>query len=519
MEIVSTQTYNLGPLIFLKPILKTLQIRETIDRYLSMRRHSNQGVSHGEVLEALIVNRLMSPRPLYRIQFWAEKVYLQTLGTVRAEHLDDDRIRRALDRLEPHREAIEAEMACRAITEYQVSTDIVHYDPTSIYFEGDYEQEDFLQLGYSRDHRSDAKQIHLGLNTTHDGSIPIRHTIRPGNTTDVTTVDDNMQKLRQVVKSQKLLIISDRGTVSAKNLIALQKGRAEFLCTLSLKQPHKKLIANIPEFLYTPILFKPKRKSKKTVGKFWGVERSLNFSWKKEKLQVRALLVKSSIKLEVDRKGREKRIQRLEKRLRELRAKLNKRQYRRKRYVQARLQTILKKNRFVKYLTISLRGETNKLSLLVWRNQHRVREDQKLDGKYIMVTNLKDKTAPELLKLYKSQSLIEWRIRTLKKHLKVRPLFLHRQERIKSLVFMTVIALMVYSLLDRMSQQKQNLKLTARTLLEAFQDLRVIQHRIKKAPPLAILEDLTPDQNEILKRFGIDHPNTLLIKQESIPTA
>ena len=65
----------------------------------------------------------------------------------------------------------------------------MHYDPTSIYFEGENSEEELLKLGCSRDHQPDAKQIHLELNVTHDGSIPIHHTIRPGNTADVTTVD------------------------------------------------------------------------------------------------------------------------------------------------------------------------------------------------------------------------------------------------------------------------------------------------------------------------------------------
>jgi transposase len=515
MEIVSSRVRNLGLFTLLKPILDRLQIAETMDRYLPMRSRWDLGVSHGRVLEMLVLNRLMSPKPLYRIQSWAEQLFTEAFGPVTASKLYDNRIGRALNVLHPHIEAIEAEIVCQAITEFQVSTDIVHYDPTSIYFEGEYPAEELLKLGYSRDCRPDAKQIHLGLNVTHDGSIPIRHTIRAGNTTDVTTVDDNMQKLRQVVKSQKLLIISDRGTVSAKNLIALSKGNAEFLCTLSLKEPHKALLSKIPEYLYTPIPFTPKRKSKKSVGQFWGVERSLEFHWEKEKITARALLVKSSIKLEVDRKGREKRIQALEKRLRELRAKLNKRQYRKKRYVKERLNTILKKSRSVKYLTISLRGETDKLSLFVWRNQRCIREEQKLDGKYIMVTNLRDKTAPELLRLYKDQSFIEWRIRTLKRHLKVRPVFLHREERIKGLVFITMLALMVYSLLERFAR-RSGLALTARTLSEHFQDVRVIEHRLsdKKKTLLRTLEDLNPIQNRILKKLGLKHPRFWLFKEQ-----
>lgn len=170
MEIVSTRVRNLGLLYLIKPIFDKLKIPETIDRYVPMKHQWQEGVSHGQVMEMLVLNRLTSPRPLYRIQSWAEGLLTEAIGPVTASKLHDNRIGNALNALHPSIEAIEAEIACLAMTEFQVSTDIVHYDPTSIYFEGEYPEEELLQLGYSRDHRPDAKQIHLGLNVTHDGS-------------------------------------------------------------------------------------------------------------------------------------------------------------------------------------------------------------------------------------------------------------------------------------------------------------------------------------------------------------
>ena len=74
MEIVSSRVRNLGLFTLLKPILDRLQIAETMDRYLPMRSRWDLGVSHGRVLEMLVLNRLMSPKPLYRIQSWAEQL-------------------------------------------------------------------------------------------------------------------------------------------------------------------------------------------------------------------------------------------------------------------------------------------------------------------------------------------------------------------------------------------------------------------------------------------------------------
>ena len=71
MEIVSSTVRNLGLFTLLEPILDRFQIAKTIDRYLPMRSRWDLNVSHGHILETLILNRLMSPKPLYRIQSWA----------------------------------------------------------------------------------------------------------------------------------------------------------------------------------------------------------------------------------------------------------------------------------------------------------------------------------------------------------------------------------------------------------------------------------------------------------------
>ncbi|MEW6006777.1 MAG: IS1634 family transposase [bacterium] len=129
---------------------------------------------------------------------------------------------------------IQSQIAMNAITRYNLTSNIIHYDITSIFFEGDYEENEMIVLGYSRDHRNDAKQINLGLNTIDDYAIPISHNVYKGNTADISTVISNMQRLKEIIKSKELIVVSDRGTVSLKNLLSLKNASVRFISTLSL---------------------------------------------------------------------------------------------------------------------------------------------------------------------------------------------------------------------------------------------------------------------------------------------
>ena len=181
-RIVAKSTKNIGAITLLKPIMDALHIRETVDRYCPMER--KRGLTQGQALEALIINRLISPTPLYHVERWAKLYALNEICGIDANQVNDDRLARALDAYFPHIADIEADVAINAMAKYGLEPEVVHMDTTSLYFEGEYEESDMLRLGYSRDQKPDKKQVNLCLNVSAKEGIPFMHGAIPGNKPD-----------------------------------------------------------------------------------------------------------------------------------------------------------------------------------------------------------------------------------------------------------------------------------------------------------------------------------------------
>ena len=106
----------------------------------------------------------------------------------RAKHIYDERLYRALDRVLPHKEAIEQHLVKRLGELFELDYDLLLYDVTSTYFEG-VADPNIAERGYSRDHRPDCVQVNIALVVTREG-MPLGYEIFPGNTADVTTVEE-----------------------------------------------------------------------------------------------------------------------------------------------------------------------------------------------------------------------------------------------------------------------------------------------------------------------------------------
>lgn len=173
----------LGAIPVLVPILQRLNVVSIINRYCPCEAD----VDEGTVALIMALNRLMSPRPLYKVADWmAETVLEDTLG-ISAEKLHDRRIGDLLDAIHPHIDNIWKDIVHRAFQQYDISMDFIHYDITSLYFQGQYEDADLVDYGYSRDKKSDCKQVNFRLNITDEDGIPIAFKVINGKTTDRTT--------------------------------------------------------------------------------------------------------------------------------------------------------------------------------------------------------------------------------------------------------------------------------------------------------------------------------------------
>ena len=133
-----------GALALIKPLLDSSGIRESVDRYAHMERNGRT-ISNGEAVEVMIMNRLTSPTPLFRVEDWAERYALEEACGIAPREVNDDKLARALDAISPRIEDIEADISLRIMSHYHIKPELVHMDFTSLYFEGAYDDSDFLK--------------------------------------------------------------------------------------------------------------------------------------------------------------------------------------------------------------------------------------------------------------------------------------------------------------------------------------------------------------------------------------
>ena len=130
---------------------------------------------------------------------------------------EKDRLYRCLDHIVGHKEALEKHLAARWKDLFGATFDIVLYDLTSTYFEGQAAGIAKAKRGYSRDHRSDCKQLVIAFVVTAEG-FPLTYEIFSGNTIDVTTLKDIVTKVEAKHGAVRRVWVFDRGITSEENL-------------------------------------------------------------------------------------------------------------------------------------------------------------------------------------------------------------------------------------------------------------------------------------------------------------
>ncbi|MFF1329470.1 DUF4277 domain-containing protein, partial [Streptomyces sp. NPDC058298] len=176
MRAVVTQvvTKRLGALPVVAEFLHRLQVAQTVDGLCPVRDLAL--ATHGEVIEALVANRLTSPRPLVRVEDWARTWAVKEVMELDPGLLNDDRLGRALDAIAPRLDEITGSIAARAICEFGIDTATLHWDMTSMSLTGAFDADDQdpdypkVAYGHPKDRRVDLKQIQAGLGVSADGA-------------------------------------------------------------------------------------------------------------------------------------------------------------------------------------------------------------------------------------------------------------------------------------------------------------------------------------------------------------
>ena len=159
---------------------------------------------------------------------WYARTALEDLSGIAPELINDDRLYRGLDHLAKHKDRLCEHLMQRYRDWFGVRFEFLLYDVTSTYFEGQALGNTKAARGYSRDKRSDCKQVCIGLVCTPEG-LPLNYEVFAGNRVDVTTVEDVVRKMEDRFGQAERIWVMDRGMVSEANIDFLRQRKALYI--------------------------------------------------------------------------------------------------------------------------------------------------------------------------------------------------------------------------------------------------------------------------------------------------
>ena len=237
-----------GEIYVLEALWQRLGISEVITEQASARR---LGFNVERALFAMVANRALAPcSKLYCYEQWLR----EDVKIVGAEGLSLQQLYRAMDFLEANKEPIERSIFFRVADLLSLDVDLIFYDTTSLHFEVDEEDhgsgaQDLVhgsqaagrktypaprKRGHPKNGRSDVPQIVVGLAVTREG-FPVRHWVFPGNTVDVTTIEQVKTELRGW-QLTRCLFVGDAGMVSRVESQGAPRGGGKYLLCMPMRR-------------------------------------------------------------------------------------------------------------------------------------------------------------------------------------------------------------------------------------------------------------------------------------------
>ena len=233
-------------------------------------------------------------------------------------------------------------------------------------------------------------------------------------------------------------------------------------------------------------------------------------------MPIQVLVVKSRTKVKLDRDRRQTYLDRLVGRLEEIQGLLNTRRYKQRDYTWVQIEKARRGNPAKSLVDVELSGEDANLKLTFQLNQEKLARAEAMDGRYLLGTNDSDLSAPEMLTRYKKQEVVEGRIKVVKGPVHVRPMFLHKQERIDGLVFVAMLALLVYTILEMLCRRAGQW-ITARQVLEKFELLGAVYLQFGDGSILKLPSALSAFQGQLIELLRFPDPAVYLRSLEAEP--
>jgi len=443
----------------------------------------------------LILSRLCRPSSELYI---AEHLYKQTaiadLLGVPAEKVNDDRLYRALDELLPHKETLEVHLRNRLGKLFDLEHDLLLYDVTSTYFEGEAKRNPKAQRGYSRDHRPDCKQLCIGLVVT-KGGMPLGYEVFAGNRSDVTTVEEIVETMEARYGKADRIWVLDRGMICEENIEFLKEGGRRYIVGTPkgmLRKYERELLSEDWQSVHAGLDVKlcPSPDGAETF-----------------------ILCRSEDRRQKERAMHDRFARRIEEGLRKLEESCRRRRYKPV-TIAKRLGKLLGRNsRAAGLFDTDVVQAADGRAQLIWRKVTAWRDWAQLsEGCYLLRTNVADWSGEDLWKAYIQLTEAEEAFRVHKTDLVLRPIWHHREDRADAHILVCFVSYVVWKTLEQLCKQA-GLGNAARRVFDELARIKAVDVVLPTHSGVEIRRRCVtrPDDHQaiLLRRLGLVLPASL----------
>jgi len=542
IEVVESVTKTIGSLALAYPYLRRLQLAESIATLVTAG--TERQVATGAVIETLVLNRLAPrPAPISKVGAWAATQAIEEVYGLPASALNDDRIGRALDEIHPHLPELWAALVLTGARAYGVRLDQLHSDVTRVAFEGDYEDVPTastagqplarIRRGYSGKDDPRRKQLTVSLSVSADGGVPAWYQVGDGNAADTQTYLAHLAAVRAHLHLEQPLVVGDSKLITRANCLGFCRAGATFIGPSRLSETDRAVLRQAwAKGAPWPRLDPSPPGAPPTAGRYWGL---VHQEWLVDpedgtRYALRRLFVHSRDDRRAVRHQRAKELARARRALWTILHRLRYPAYRDVALVRRKAAEAVA--RVAAYVHVRVSSDAAGVQVS-WRVDHdRLREEAQFDGIYGLLTNLTPAQAQAhtIFRHYKEQAVVEGRFKAFKHPpLQVRPLWLHQPQRLESLVFVVLVALFLFALIEREARRevqrsgqvfaglraegRDHLPVTSTQLLAAFAPLSLVRQRLRVGDEVVEVRTpttLTPIQARILQRLQLPPPAVYL---------
>jgi transposase len=425
-----------------------------LDRFWEQKlERGREEVSWAQVLELLVVNRLIDPGSEFRLhRQWFDQSAMDVLLGVDFAVAEKDRLYRCLDRILKHKRDLFLHLQQRWKNLFDVSFDVLLYDLTSTYLEGEAEQNPKAKHGYSRDGRPDCKQVIVGLVITPEG-FPLAYEVLDGNTSDKTTLRGFLAKIEELYGKARRVWLMDRGIPTEAVLQEMRETERQFYL---VGTPKARVTKYEKQWLELPW-----HKVRDSVQvKLFSQDGELYVLAKSEGRQQKEIAI------------RRKKLARLLRKLRRMRKSLPSRDQLLLRIGAAKKEA----GRAFGFVKIRVPGkdeEVTRQTFTFHTDRKRLQEAELRDGHYLLRTNLVAEDPAVLWDRYMQLTQIEAAFKCLKSDLGIRPIYHQLEHRVEAHIVVAVLAYCL-SVTLRHRLQAHAPGLTVRAVLEKVASIQML---------------------------------------------